>query len=334
MSDRTIVAEIGSCNGDMAYAEAVINHCAQVGIPIVKGQLFQPSKLVTMTARGYGAKFLHEPDTQWEAFDNRFRYPVWDTIQKMCESLGIQFAGSVFDTDALQYTDGWAFIKIASADITHHALLDAVGKVARARGQRVVLSTGASTRDEIAAALTTLAHRDIVLLACTLSYPCPEDEAHVARMGSLRQFGYPVGYSDHTIGRAAANAAFQDGAVMVEKHVTITPGAGGDHNFGATPKQLASIIETPEPVPTIVWGSPELAPHPIEEAARYGARRSWHAVEPIAVGDAFTPDNVAFTRPADGLTTRNIYGLLSPHVLEPDDPVRDATAAVMNLTVE
>lgn len=335
---RRLVAEIGSCGGDMAYAEKIINRCAEAGVWVVKGQLYQPDTLVTRTAASYGHTHLDEPATQWEAFTDRFTYPQWDVVAEMCRNIGVGFAGSVFDVDALRYTDGWEFIKIASADITYETLIRGAAAKAKSDGTYLVMSTGGATLPEIAQAVGWVGDCPLILLACTLEYPTQAEDANVNRMSTLSQFGCKVGYSDHTVSIYAADYAFRHGAVLVEKHVTVTPGAGGDHNFAATPEQLVNLIEgrnihTSQRFDALLGGTSQLGTLPGEAAAVAGARRSWHATKPIRVGEAFTPNNVAFIRPTGGIVS-NIYGLLSPNDLDVDDPVTDVSAAVFNLTVD
>ncbi|MEG1550623.1 MAG: N-acetylneuraminate synthase family protein, partial [Ruthenibacterium sp.] len=63
---------------------------------------------------------------------------------------------------------------------------------------------------------------DITLLHCNTEYPTPYADVNLRAMADLRQqFGYPVGYSDHTLGFAVDIAAVALGATVIEKHFTL-----------------------------------------------------------------------------------------------------------------
>ena len=71
-------------------------------------------------------------------------------------------------------------LKIASGDITHHRLIAR----AAATGKPLVISTGLSTLDEVAAAVTCAREggaRSLALLHCVSAYPTPDDQQNLAR---------------------------------------------------------------------------------------------------------------------------------------------------------
>ena len=89
------------------------------------------------------------------------------------------------------------------------------------------------------------------------------------------------------------------GAVMVEKHFTITPGAGGDHDFAVTPQQMEQLEwDTGD---STYDGSPVLEASVVETKARIGARRSMHAAKYLPKNRLLTTEDVVMLRPGDGL---------------------------------
>jgi len=114
-----------------------------------------------------------------------------------------------------------------------------------------------------------------------------------------------VGYSDHTRGLAAADYAYRLGASIVEKHVTLTPGAGGDHDFAIAPGAVRRLVDTevrPDVVgDALVAGSREIRVHDCELQARHGARRSVVVLVDIPAGDILTHVNVGALRPGGGM---------------------------------
>jgi hypothetical protein len=67
----------------------------------------------------------------------------------------------------------------------------------------------------------------VTLLHCTSQYPTPMQECNLRAMDTLRAFGLPVGYSDHTEGILIPLAAVARGATLIEKHFTLDRAMSG-----------------------------------------------------------------------------------------------------------
>jgi len=323
LNPRRVVAEIGSCNGDLQLAIDTAQAAIESGAWMVKGQMYRAETLTTRTAASYGHASIVEQPTQWEAFRKALTYPQW---LQVADAVQGRFFASVFDLDACRdYPYAW--IKTASADITYQALIEA----AAATGKNLIVSTGASTHVEIHRALKWVEPAAPTLLACTLSYPTPPAAAHIRRMTTLREFHVPVGYSDHTRGILGPLVAFEYGATMVEKHFTITPGMGGDHDFAITPNQLTQIVAADPPSHAAVevyGGSETLGPYPTEVRALVAARRSLRATATIPAGGRLTRGNMAVLRPTGGIDPwhyNDTLGRVTRIRLEAGDPVTYAT---------
>jgi len=296
-----LVLEIGPCNGDIQYALDVVNAAKESGAHTVKGQIYHRDMLVNRKAATYAHDGIKTPDTQYEDFEKILTYDEWERVKIECDRIGIGFFASVFDMGAVHFGEslGLTRYKIASGDITYKQLIYAV----RGTGAEMVMSTGASTYKEIQRAVGWAAFnrtKPLTLLACSLSYPTLKQDAHLSRMQSLKPIWPEVGYSDHTFGVGAIIRAKHLGAVMVEKHFTITPGAGGDHDFAATPQQLQSLVEW-DAGDSEYDGDPELGSSLAERKARTGARRSVWARRDITQGDLLSEQDVEFLRPGGGL---------------------------------
>lgn len=326
---RRVVAEIGSCQGDLSLAIDTAQAAIEAGAWLVKGQFYNADRLVTKTAPGYGKGSIVEPATQYEAFTDAFDYDEWG---KVADAVDGKFFASVFDLEACQdYPYEW--IKIASADITYRGLIEA----AAATGAYLILSTGAATREEVNRALGWV-EADPTLLVCTLSYPCELVDAHVGRVEKLRVSWPDTGYSDHTRGIEAATVAFELGATMVEKHFTITPGEGGDHDFAIGPDELFWLAEGLLVVDPVldpmtwqtIYGTAGFGDiQPSEQSARQLARRSVHAKVDIPAGSLIERAALTVIRPADGYPPANIdkpgypIGRTAAYDIAAGDPITD-----------
>ena len=65
--------------------------------------------------------------------------------------------------------------------------------------------------------------KNLVLLQCTTNYPTHHSEANVLAMKSFRDnYNTLVGFSDHTQDDVSSIAAVALGAVVIEKHFTLS----------------------------------------------------------------------------------------------------------------
>jgi N,N'-diacetyllegionaminate synthase len=123
---------------------------------------------------------------------------------------------------------GFKSIKIASYDCASRPLIDRVSEFAT----EIVVSTGATAWREVeqtAIMLKKIQSRgiEVTLLHARTIYPTPSADIGLARMIALKDFGFFVGFSDHsepeTTGLLATKFAIILGADCIERHFTILP---------------------------------------------------------------------------------------------------------------
>jgi N,N'-diacetyllegionaminate synthase len=167
---------------------------------------------------------------------------------------GIDFLCSAFSPELVSAVDPFVEMhKVASAELSHVRLLEAV----RATGKPVLLSTGASTPGDIQQAHDVLRGAgQVVLLYCVASYPATDiDFRH---MDKLREFGCPVGYSDHsTDSLVIPKAAIDWGACVLEKHFTAIEAATPDRPHSLTVDQFKRMVLSIRGELPFAWGSGE-----------------------------------------------------------------------------
>ncbi len=297
-----LVLEIGPANGDLEYAFDVCAAAKETGADWVKGQIYDRELLTTQTAKTYAHDGVHTAETQWEDFEKQLSYDEWEKVKVYCDEIGVGFFASVFDLGAVRFCEslGVERYKIASGDITYKQLIQAIAET----GKDIIMSTGASTEEEVLRAINWaydgVISNGITLLACSLSYPTKPEDANLLRMDALRAIWPLVGYSDHTFGVGALHRAHHLGADIVEKHFTITPGAGGDHDFAVTPQQLRGMGAWAQGS-SIYDGSPVLEVSAAERKAKVGARRSIFTRQDLVEGNLLRADDISFLRPGGGL---------------------------------
>jgi N-acetylneuraminate synthase len=157
---------------------------------------------------------------------------------------------------------------------------------------------------QVATAVETLRDAgavDIILLACVSSYPADPREANVRSIPTLRDaLGVTVGFSDHTPGIGASIAAVAVGAVVIEKHLTLSRNEGGvDAAFSLEPTELASLVlESRRAWEALGSATPSVTAGEAE-SRRLG--RSLWVVRDVEAGQEVTAENVRSIRPAGGL---------------------------------
>ena len=236
-----MIAEAGmNHDGSLGNAIRFAEVAAEVGADAVKFQLHDAEAETTRDAPS-PPYFQHE--TRWEYFRRTaFSDDQWATLKAACDRAEIEFLCSVFSLEAVDRLEqlGVRRYKIGSGEVTN---LELVRRVA-ATGKPVLLTSGMSSWSELDAAVAA-AGNEVTVLQCTSSYPTPPDRVGLNVLAELRErYGKPVGFSDHTLGNYAAFAAVTLGAVVIEKHFTLSKDLyGPDAAFASEPEEFEDLVD-------------------------------------------------------------------------------------------
>ena len=154
----------------------------------------------------------------------------------------LKFLSSVFSVqDAELLSDlGVTSVKIASFESRNPTLLT----YCDSHFDRVYLSTGTSSVDEIEEHINYLPTSDVVLLHCISSYPLESKNANLPRIVMLRDLTEKVGYSDHTFGVEGAKISLEYEPYVIEKHFTTDQSLPGrDNKFAILPHELKELSD-------------------------------------------------------------------------------------------
>ena len=304
-----IIAEAGvNHNGNLDNALQMVEVAKQAGADYIKFQTFKADCLVT--SEGKTADYQKnncDADSQLEMLRNlELSFDDFKTIALYCKELEIGFLSTPFDKESIKFLAslGVDFMKIPSGEITNLPYLRAVAST----GIPAIISTGMSTNDDIANALDIFfkagyTSEKLTLLHCTTEYPTPMADVNLKAMVSMREmFGIPTGYSDHTPGIEIPVAATALGAVVIEKHFTLSRMLPGpDHAASLEPNELAKMIKAIRNV-SVALGSGEKHVAESESKNQSIARKSIVAARDIKAGEIFNEDNITTKRPATGLS--------------------------------
>lgn len=315
----TIVAEIGvNHNGDPELARKMVDAAAACGADVVKFQIFLTEKLVgrevglvAYQERNLAAALDPDPGSRRGRSLSQFEmikalelaHSDVAGLFRHCAAKGVRFLSSVGEADSVDFLIGLGVdtIKVASGDLTNLKLLRHIAGT----GSAVWLSTGMATLGEVERAVLTLEKagcEKITLFHCTTNYPTPYEEVNLRAIDTLRMaFGYPVGYSDHTLGLEVALGATALGAVAIEKHFTLDHNLPGpDHRASMTPGDFAAMVSAVRNL-TRALGRGRKEPAASELAIRERVRKSLVAAVSISKGTVVKPEMLATLRTGRGL---------------------------------
>ena len=325
-----VIAEAGvNHNGDMELGRRLIREAKEAGADAIKFQSYKAEKISTRTA----PRYWHEPEdpdgSQYDTFAklDSFGEEEHRELFAYAREVGLPCFSAPFDDEAVDMLDelGVPGFKIASADLTDHPLLRKVAS----KGKPVLLSTGLATIPEIGEAVEVLRAEgadQIVLLHCTLQYPCDPENTNLRMMVHMKAAfpDIPVGLSDHTLGIAVPQAAVALGAVAVEKHYTVDKTLPGspDHHLSVDPRDLKEMMEGIRTIEKAM-GRSRKGPVEAEKPAYKYARRSIVSTRDIPKGTTITGDMLAFKRPGTGIYPKHVDVVIGRPALQdiPEDTV-------------
>jgi N,N'-diacetyllegionaminate synthase len=301
-----VIAEAGANhNNSVDRAIEMSRLAAEAGAWAIKFQLYKADSISVPDS----PKYWTDPFgtvSQHEAFalSDKLEYGDYAQIADACRDLGIAFFATPFDLQAIEALESMrcSLYKIASGDITHRSLLEAVAGT----GKPVLLSTGAATVDEVRSAVEWmgLGPDKLVLLACTLTYPTPDPDGHFARIETFRRdfAPYLIGMSDHTLGPEGAWMTAALGGVCIEKHYTIDKRLPDvpDHAMSVDPVELGEMVAGSDRG-AVMRGDPSIYVRESERPARDNARRSIVLERDVRAGVPLEPADLGFKRPGTGI---------------------------------
>ena len=312
LSDRTItrnsppwiIAEAGvNHNGDLEAAHLLLEMAARAGADAVKYQFFKAEQLVTQLAPQafYQQRNTGKQQSQLEMLAE-LELPG-SALQGLCHhahELSLAIGITPFDEESLKAVavSSADFVKVGSGDCNNYPFLKKIA----AAGKPVIVSTGMATGSEVIQAASELRQTQYAMLHCVSAYPAPEQEQNLLALKWMQQqLNCPVGYSDHTTGTDSARLAVALGAVIFEKHITLSCDAmGPDHRCSLEEQPFRRYVRAVRQTAHIL-GDGIKRPARCEADTCLVARRSITAIRDIESGQRIAEDDLRMKRPAGGL---------------------------------
>ncbi len=320
-----IIAEAGvNHNGSLDTAKKMVDEAKRCGADIVKFQTARLDSLVSKSAKmaEYQKTNTGTNDTQKELLKSLLlSYNDFRDLYNYCNEAGIKFLSTPFDVESIAFLDelGCDIWKIPSGEITN---LPYLIKIAQTQ-KPVIMSTGMSTLQEVSEAIRALKENgtnELTLLHCTTEYPAAYEDVNLNAMLTLKkEFGCPVGYSDHTKGVEISVAAVAMGATVIEKHFTLDKNMQGpDHKASLEPDELLHLVKSIRNVETAL-GDGFKAPSEAELKNIEVARKSIVALKAINKGELLTDKNITTKRPGCGISPMKWFDVLGTEAIKDFD---------------
>jgi len=305
------IAEIGGNHeGNFAYAQALTQLAIDSGADAIKFQFYTGDTLVSRREgldRNAHFKKFELSDSQ-----------NLELIQMVEDGAALPMA-SVWSEGMLAWADPSLPIhKVGSGDLTCYPMLALLAKT----NKPIILSTGLSSLNEVASAInyidkcnpSYISEHKLALLQCTSSYPTPDEDANILAMLALKaEFGLPVGYSDHTLGSDAIEAAVAVGAEIIEKHFTDTREGKTfrDHLIALTRDEVRASLQKMRRITSFLGQGDKILTKSEREAGHHiSFRRSIYAGNDIKAGEVFTENNLTVLRPFHGVCATHFDDIL------------------------
>lgn len=173
--------------------------------------------------------------------DIEFTYHEWKSLYEYCEDKDIGLFASVWDKQSVEFMSKFEnkITKIPSALITDIDLC----LYARDKFDRVIISTGMSTEEEIVRCIKAISPD--VIMHSNSSYPSNVSELRLEYIIWLKnKWIKDIGYSGHEYGLITTMAAVTLGATWVERHITLDrTNWGSDQSSSVEPSGLMKLVK-------------------------------------------------------------------------------------------
>jgi N,N'-diacetyllegionaminate synthase len=297
-----IIAEAGvNHNGNLDTAHQLIEAAALAGADAVKFQTWITERICANGAKKAGYQEAQCPDEsdQFTMLKKlELPYDWHPELQQHANERGLIFLSTPDEIESALFLCQLRIpaIKIGSAELTNHIYLRQLAEL----GKPLILSTGMGTIGEIWSAIEVIhskAKLPLALLHCISAYPAPEKEMNLRCIDTLRrEFGFPVGLSDHTTGSTTALVAVGVGIDILEKHLTLDKSAAGpDHSASANPAEFADLVSAVRKAETMLGdGVKTLAPS--EANTRLAVRRTLVYACDLPAGHALRLEDIEALR--------------------------------------
>jgi N,N'-diacetyllegionaminate synthase len=320
------IAEIGGLFQNFEEAVRLIDSAVEMNVDAVK---FQTLEAETITTKN---NFF-----DMEATGNVSQYEIFKEFElsKELQKKVVKYANkkniTIFsapshmkDLDIMKEMDLPVF-KIGSDLACHIPLLKEIAKL----GKPIILSTGMCTLEEVrnsVDAIISMGNEQLALMHCVSNYPTKVEEENLnAILTMKKEFGLPVGMSDHCIGTTTTLASVIMGANLIERHFRdIQNKPSPDDIHSLTKQEFSNLIQSIRDFEK-ARGTGIKIPTKSEEKNREKNRVSIIAMKKIPKGSIIQKNMIDIRRPGTGIQPIDFWKVIGKKTtksIEEEEPLK------------
>ena len=295
MHNKTyIIAEIGiNHEGDVGVCEQMIIAAAESGVDAVKLQTINADANYVIGSESYdvfkGSELTQEETARMFELARKYNLDIFTT------------AGDIETINWVNQLNP-SHWKISSGLLTHIPIVSYLASL----GKPLLVSTGMASIDDIDLAIETIksnGNDDISILQCTSIYPTPAEDLNLSTINWLSdRYGFPVGFSDHSLGDDAVFLSIGACASIIEKHFSLDASRPGfDHKISLDTAGLTKMVSRVRLAEKMLGSDEKIVTKEIS-LTRDKYLRYVVALQPIMPGDIFSHSNLGVKRSVAGIS--------------------------------
>ena len=296
------VAEIGGNFYTFEEGKRIIKSAIAAGCNSIKFQTFEAETITTKKAMfdmenvGMVQQYKLFKESQ---SPKELQRQIMDYCRKE-NILAFSAPSHIKDIDFMEEI-GIPIYKIGSDLACHLPLLRTVARL----NKPIILSTGMCTLEEVRESINAIldeGNDQIILFHCVSDYPTKYSEVNLTAIKTIQnEFGFPAGYSDHTIGPEMSLAAIAMGAHIIERHFKHPANKSGpDVILSSDETEMRYIIETARKIEK-AKGDGIKRPSKSEYKNRLQNRVGICSLTDIPKGSTISEDMIDIRRPGYGI---------------------------------
>jgi sialic acid synthase SpsE/sugar phosphate isomerase/epimerase len=297
--DIKLIAEIGINHGGQSTEAAhLIRAAAEAGCDAVKFQYRNIERTYLDDVYEIGDEIILS--------EIKRNYLSPNAIYELCElahTLNLKAGISFFNVEDIQDFEDhepFDYYKIPSAELLN---TDLIIELINSR-KHVYLSVGMHTESEILRTFEKIRkYPNWTPMHCVSNYPVANHNTQLGYIAHLKKIAQrEVGYSSHDENWENVIIAMACGAVVIERHITMSKSAKGlDHTTSSTPQEFTRIAEYLKDFDLILSGNGTRVPNQGELLNRQNLGRSFYARRQVGKGELIATNDFIYRSPQTGL---------------------------------